>query len=153
MLELSSRAPLCVGARARSAEIGVMHTVCWVLASVDMRSVLYSNCHIRVDNVEALYSLSRPPSVRPVLRFPGYPGVGLVYSITNDVGLYDTGLNVNLCGMLGILDGDDIISDAARTISLRFNTYNGRRDGLFASVSITATFSLGEDCLQGQPKV
>lgn len=70
---------------------------------------------------------------------------GLVYSITTDIGVFDTGLNLNLCGLLAILGGEEVITDAVRTISLRFNTYNGQMDGLFSSVDITARFTLGKD--------
>lgn len=35
--------------------------------------------------------------------------------------------------------GDDL-----RTMSIRFTTYNGHGEGLFASVGITTKFSLGE---------
>lgn len=80
-------------------------------------------------------------SSRPVL---GRYGEGLVYSITTDTGVYNTGLNLNLCGMLAILGGADVITDAVRTLSVRFNTYNGQCDGLFSSVDITAQFTLGE---------
>ncbi|CAM9340593.1 unnamed protein product, partial [Ectocarpus sp. 4 AP-2014] len=68
---------------------------------------------------------------------------GLVYSITTDIGVFDTGLNINLCGMLAILGGPDVLTDAVRSVSLRFNTYNGQCDGLFSFVDITARFTLG----------
>lgn len=67
-----------------------------------------------------------------------------MYSITTDTGTYNTGLNLNLCGMLAVLGGPDVMTSAVRTVSLRFNTYNGQCDGLFSSVDITAKFTLGE---------
>lgn len=70
---------------------------------------------------------------------------GLVYSVTTDIGVFNTGLNLNLCTMLGVLGGEKVVTDAVRTISLRFNTYNGQMDGLFSSVDITTKFTLGED--------
>ncbi|CAN0470486.1 unnamed protein product, partial [Ectocarpus sp. 12 AP-2014] len=73
----------------------------------------------------------------------GLQDQGLVYSITTDIGVFDTGLNMNLCGMLAILGGPDVMTDAVRSVSLRFNTYNGQCDGLFSFVDITARFSLG----------
>lgn len=74
----------------------------------------------------------------------GRYGQGLVYSITTDTGVFNVGLNLNLCGMLAILGGPDVMTGAVRTVSLRFNTYNGQCDGLFSSVDITARFTLGE---------
>ncbi|CBJ48824.1 Transient Receptor Potential Channel Fragment [Ectocarpus siliculosus] len=68
---------------------------------------------------------------------------GLVYSITTDIGVFNSGLNFNLCGMLAILGGPDVMTDAVRSVSLRFNTYNGQCDGLFSFVDITALFTLG----------
>ena len=73
----------------------------------------------------------------------GRHGEGLVYSVTTDTGVFNTGLNLNMCGMLAVL-GPDVMTDAVRTLSLRFNTYNGQCDGLFSSVDITARFTLGE---------
>lgn len=67
-----------------------------------------------------------------------------MYSIVTDIGVFNTGLNLNLCGLLGVLDCEEIINDAVRTVSLRFNTYNGQMDGLFSSVDITARFTLGK---------
>lgn len=68
-----------------------------------------------------------------------------MYSLTTDVGLFNIGLNLSLCGLLAVLGGGGVITDATRTISLRFNTYNGQKDGLFSSVDITARFSLGKE--------
>ena len=87
------------------------------------------------------FSLSLSPSL---VHEPGSKGEGLVYSVTTDVGLYDIGLNIGLCSLLSIFGGSDVITDAVRTASLRFNTYNGQKDGLFSSVDITAKFSLGK---------
>ncbi|CAN0452671.1 unnamed protein product, partial [Ectocarpus sp. 12 AP-2014] len=50
----------------------------------------------------------------------GLQDQGLVYSITTDIGVFDTGLNMNLCGMLAILGGPDVMTDAVRSVSLRF---------------------------------
>lgn len=68
-----------------------------------------------------------------------------MYTVTTDAGLFNVGLNLSLCGLLAVLGGGGVITDAVRTVSLRFNTYNGQKDGLFSSVDITATFSLGEE--------
>jgi len=67
-----------------------------------------------------------------------------VYTLTTDTGVFNTGLNLNICGMLAVFGGPDVVTDAVRTMSLRFNTYNGQHAGLFSSVGITARFSLGE---------
>lgn len=72
-----------------------------------------------------------------------------MYSITIDTGVFNTGLNLNLCGMLAVLEGPNIMTGAVRTVSLRFNTYNGQFDGLFSSVDITARFTLGERMSRG----
>eukprot|EP00903_Cladosiphon_okamuranus_P014277 g13260.t1 len=73
----------------------------------------------------------------------GRYGEGLVYSVTTDTGVFNLGLNLNLCGMLAVLGGPNVMTSAVRTVSLRFNTYNGQCDGLFSSVDITAKFTLG----------
>eukprot|EP00904_Undaria_pinnatifida_P002750 jgi/Undpi1/12476/HiC_scaffold_5.g02147.m1 len=102
----------------------------------------YSNCYRDTGS-------SKKVDVSAMNRFglldvnEGHAGQGLVYSLTTDVGLFNIGLNLSLCGLLAVLGGGGVITDATRTISLRFNTYNGQKDGLFSSVDITARFSLG----------
>ncbi len=67
-----------------------------------------------------------------------------MYTLTTDTGVFNGGLNLNMCVMLAVFGGPDVVTGAVRTMSLRFNTYNGQHDGLFSSVDITARFSLGE---------
>lgn len=89
------------------------------------------------------------PAAAGSLFFSGIRDEGLVYSIVTDIGVFNTGLNLNLCGMLDVLEREEIINDAVRTISLRFNTYNGQMEGLFSSVDITTKFTLGK--VKGHP--
>lgn len=68
----------------------------------------------------------------------------MVYSVAVDAGVYNIGLNFGLCNFMGIFGGVDVMTSAVRTVSLKFNTFNGQQEGLFSSVDITARFSLGE---------
>ena len=79
------------------------------------------------------------------MRYPGNADEGMVYSVTTDAGVYDIGLNFGICNLMAIFGGVDVMTAAVRTVSLRFNTYNGHHQGLFSSIDITAKFSLGKD--------
>lgn len=49
-----------------------------------------------------------------------------------------------VAGCVFIQEGDAVINGGVRTLSVRFNTYNGQSGGLFSAVKIEAKFSLGE---------
>lgn len=71
----------------------------------------------------------------------------MVYSVALDAGVYNVGLNFGLCEFMAIFGGVDVMTSAVRTVSLKFNTFNGQQEGLFSSVDITARFSLGESTM------